>query len=64
MTTEEIKEKVTFNNKKIEELLDPSVFILQPEVQKYIEENEYLKSICPHNFINNTCIFCGKIKNP
>ncbi len=60
MTKEEIKEKVNFNNKKIQELLDPTTFILQPEVQKYIEDNEYLKTICPHEFVNGKCIICEK----
>ena len=62
MTKEEIKEKIIFNNKKIQELLDPSIFILQPEVQKYIEDNEYLKSICPHDFNKGVCSICGKVE--
>lgn len=60
MKKEEIKNKILFNNKKIEELMDPSVFILQPEVQRLMEENEYLKSICPHEFHDGVCIICGK----
>jgi len=64
MTGKEIKEKITFNNKKIQSLLDPSVFILQPEVQKYQEENEYLRTICKHSFENGECIYCGKPINP
>ena len=38
MTGEEIRVKINFNNQKIQSLLDPSVFILQPEVQKYMED--------------------------
>ena len=64
MTGEEIKVKINFNNQKIQSLLDPTVFILQPEVQKYIEDNEYLKSICPHEYENNVCIYCGNTINP
>lgn len=62
MTNEEIKNKILYNNSKIKELLDPSVFILQPEVQILIEENEELQSICNHNFINGICEFCGKVE--
>ena len=62
MTKEEIKSKVLYNNAKIKELLDPSVFILQPEVQLLMEENEELQSICNHNFINGICEFCGKVE--
>ena len=64
MTGEEIRTKINFNNEKIQSLLDPSVFILQPKVQKYIEDNEYLKSICPHKYENGVCIYCGQKQNP
>lgn len=62
MTKEEIREKVLYNNNKIKELLDPSVFILQPEVQVLMEDNEYLKTICPHEFVNGVCAICGKVE--
>ena len=62
MTKEKIKAKVLYNNNKIQELLDPSVFILQPEVQMLMEDNEYLKTICPHEFVNGVCPICGKTK--
>lgn len=64
MKGEEIKDKINFNNQKIQSLMDPSVFILQPEVQKYMEENEYLKTICPHEYENGKCIYCGQEQNP
>lgn len=64
MTGEEIKKKINFNNQKIQSLIDPSVFILQPEIQKYMEDNEYLMSICPHVYQNGECIYCGKKNNP
>lgn len=60
MTKEQIKERILFNTKQIEEKLDPSVFILQPEVQVLIEENEYLRTICEHEFKNGICTICGK----
>ena len=63
MTGKEIREKINFNNNKIQSLLDPSVFILQPEVQKYLEDNEFLKSICPHEYENGVCIDCGSEEN-
>lgn len=64
MTGEEIKKKINFNNQIIEEKLDPSIFILQPEVQKLIEENEYLKSVCKHSYKNGICIYCGTSIDP
>lgn len=62
MTKSEIKEKVLYNNAKIKELLDPSIFILQPEVQVLMEDNEHLQSICDHEFENGVCTICGKVE--
>ena len=62
MTKDEIKNKILFNNAKIKELLDPSVFILQPEVQSLMEDNEYLQSICTHEYEKGVCIICGKVE--
>lgn len=63
MSGEEIREKVLFNNQRIQELLDPSVFILQPEVQELLEENEELQAQCPHIFQGGKCIYCGKTES-
>ena len=64
MTKDEIRSKVLYNDMRIKELLDPSVFILQPEVQVLMEDNEYLRSICEHEFVhefvNGVCTICGK----
>ena len=64
MTGEEIKNKINFNNQQIQSLIDPSTFILQPEVQKLMEDNEYLKTICSHKYENGFCIYCGTKQNP
>lgn len=60
MKPEEIKEKITFNNHMIEKLLDPAVFILQPEIEVYLKENEELRQMCAHKFENGVCVYCGK----
>ena len=64
MTGEEIRDKINFNNQKIQSLLDPSVFILQPEVQKYLEDKKKKKTLCPHKYENGECIYCGQKQNP
>lgn len=58
MTNQEIRDKIIFNRKKIKELLDPSIFILQPEVSKLIEEIEELQTQCSHDFVGGVCIYC------
>ena len=63
MTRDEIRNKVLFNELRIKELLDPSVFILQPEVQTLMENTEYLQSICEHEFVDGVCTICGKAQN-
>ncbi len=60
MSPEEIKEKINFNNMMIEKLVDPSIFILQPEIEVYLKENDELREICTHKFENGVCVYCGK----
>lgn len=59
MTGQEIEKLITFNNKKIEELLDPSTFVLNPEVEHLLAENKKLREQCPHVFKEGFCIYCG-----
>lgn len=59
MTGQEIEKLVTFNNKKIEEMLDPSTFVLNSEINELLEENKELRKQCPHVFEQGICIFCG-----
>ena len=54
-----IRELINFNNRKIEEMLDPSTFVLQPEVQKLLDENQKLREQCDHVVKDGTCIYCG-----
>ena len=60
MTSEEIRDKINFNNSMIEKLVDPSIFILQPEIESYLKENDELRKSCSHKFENGVCIYCGK----
>lgn len=63
MTGEEIKKLILFNNKKIAELLDPSTFVFQPEVSKYLQANEDLRRQCSHEYHEGKCIYCGTPEN-
>lgn len=58
-----VKELITFNNKKIEEMLDPTTFVLKPEVQALLRKNQELRDQCPHKFQNGVCIYCGTSEN-
>lgn len=59
MTGEEIREKINHNNDLIAKSLDPSIFTLNKMAKDLLDENEYLRSICPHKFENKICIYCG-----
>jgi hypothetical protein len=62
MTRDEIYNKVLFNQARINMLLDPSIFILQPEIQKLEEEIAELQSMCEHEFKDGVCVICGKVE--
>lgn len=62
MNGDEIKEKILFNNHKIEELSDPSTFVLKPEIQELMEENEQLRKECQHKFVHGVCIYCDALE--
>lgn len=53
----EIYEKINANNKIIHEALRK--FVLNGEIKKLLAENQSLKEICPHEFVNDVCKFCG-----
>lgn len=54
----EIKEKIDALNKEIEQLLDPSTFVLVPRIKEINTEIKNLQSQCQHNYINGICEFC------
>lgn len=58
MTQQEIKEKIDKNNEIIEANLNPSIFKLNKEVSKLLEENEKLRKQCIHEFDNGICKYC------
>lgn len=60
MNGPEIKERLELNNKRLETLL--RTFVLTDEVKNILKENEELKNICPHNYSEGICIFCGSLE--
>jgi hypothetical protein len=39
-------------------LFNPSQFTLNKEIEDLKKENEYLQSICEHEFHDGYCIYC------
>lgn len=58
MTGEEIRRQIDENNKHIEELLNPAFFVLNKDIQIYMQKNMALRAICKHEFKDRKCIFC------
>ena len=59
----DIKSKIDFNNKLIEDLLVPNKFVLNNSVNQLLKENSELKAICPHEYDKEGAfIYCYKLK--
>ena len=59
----EIKEKIDFNNKLIEQLLSPNKFTLNNTVTELLSENKKLQNECQHKFEGGYCIYCYKMED-
>ena len=53
-----IKEKIDALNQEIEQLMDPTAFVLNPRIQEINKEVKMLQRQCEHNFVNGICEFC------
>lgn len=62
MTNLEIKEKIDFNNRLIENFLSPNKFVLNSQVAELLAENSELQKQCIHNFVDGFCEYCYKME--
>ena len=53
-----IKERIDALNQEIEQLMDPTTFVLNPRIQEIDKEIRTLQAECKHNFVNGICEFC------
>lgn len=60
MTGLDVYSLVTAKRQQIEELIDPTSFVLNPEVEKLQNEIAALQEKCPHNYEDGVCKHCGK----
>ena len=56
----EIFTKIEGHKKKIEDLIDPTTFVLNPEIEQLQKEIMKLQQKCPHHYIEGVCRYCGK----
>lgn len=52
----EIRKRIDENNKKIQAALNK--FILTDEINNLMKDNEELRVICQHEFVNGWCKYC------
>ena len=53
-----IKERIDALNQEIEQLMDPTTFVLNPRIQEINKEIKMLQHQCRHNFVNGICELC------
>lgn len=58
--SQEIRKQIDEIYQEIENLLNPSSFVLKPEVAILNDEIEKLQKQCSHEFENGQCIYCDK----
>lgn len=56
--SKEIKMKIDALNQEIEQLMDPTTFVLNPRIGEIDKEIRDLQAKCEHNFVNGICEFC------
>ena len=61
MNGPEIQKKITENMRIIEEEASKGIFTLSARATEALEENGYLRGICPHVYDETGhCMFCDK----
>lgn len=61
MNGPEIQRKIKDNMKVIEEEAQKGIFTLSARAKAAVEDNRYLRDICPHCFDETGhCMFCDK----
>ena len=56
--SQEIKKKIDELSLEVEQLMDPTTFVLNPRIGEIDKEIKVLQAQCQHNFVNGVCEFC------
>ncbi len=59
MNGAEIFSLVSKKKQQIEDLLDPTMFVLNKEIANLQEEINELQNQCPHEYETGVCVYCG-----
>ena len=58
--SKEIKESIHRLNERLEEIIDPGFFTLNPEAAEIMSRIAQLQEKCVHVYVNGKCEYCGK----
>ena len=56
MNGDEIRKRIDENNLKIQRALNK--FVLTDEINKLMKDNQVLRFICEHEFVDGICKYC------
>ena len=56
--SQEIKKKIDELSLEVEQLMDPTTFVLNPRISEIDKEIKALQAQCQHNFVDGVCEFC------
>lgn len=56
----EIFNLVSKKKAQLEDLVDPTTFVLNSKAQEIMKEIHELQEECPHKFVDGECKYCGK----
>ena len=56
--SKEIKKRIDELSLEVEQLIDPTTFVLNPRVGEINKEIIELQKQCKHNFVDGMCEFC------
>lgn len=57
--SKEIQTKIAELNKQLEELIDPTTFVLNPKALAINKQINELQAQCKHHPVDGVCEFCG-----
>lgn len=60
MNGPEIFSLISEKKQRIEELFDPTTFVLNKEIEALQQDITELQKECPHEFEEDKCKYCGK----
>ena len=52
--------KVEQKRKRLEDIFDPTTFVLNKEAEQLQQEIAELQKQCPHIYVDGVCKYCGK----